>query len=562
MFLMAGTALTILATPEAGRTAGRNSAIRTHSLSVAEAAVRITGNPATAVLLNGSLPGPILRFREGDEAVITVKNDLAEDTSIHWHGFLLPAAMDGVPGISFPGIKPGETFTYRFPVRQSGTYWYHSHSAGQELQGMFGAIVIEPAGGERHRAARDYVIMLSDWTDEPPLRVLANLKGDAGYYNYHKLTVSDFFREFANAPGATVQDRLDWGRPRMDPTDLSDVSGYTFLVNGRTPAENWTALFRAGERVRLRFVNAAGMTLFDVKIPGLPFSVVQADGQDVQPVLVDEFRIAPGETYDVLVEPAGGRAYTMFAQSLDRTGYARGTLAEREGMSASIPPLDLRPRRTMADMMGDMAGTPGMGAGSNKPMAMPPSSSSTMAGTPGTQSGGHDMPGMGEMNPAPGHPPNTPAAGGAWRKLRYADLRAMSPDPNSRPPDREVVLRLTGVMERYLWTINDKKLFESEPVRLRYGERVRITYRNETMMEHPMHMHGMFVGLQNGQGAFAPRKHTVIVNPSETLSVDFTANERGTWALHCHLLLHMVAGIFAKIVVGDEPGAAAARTSR
>lgn len=528
-------------------------AIRREAFRVAEKPVRITGKSGTAVLLNGQLPGPLLRYREGDDLVVDVTNGLAEDTSIHWHGVLVPANMDGVPGISFPGIKPGETFTYRFPLRQSGTYWFHSHSGGQELQGLFAPIIIEPAAGDRHKTERDYVVILSDWSDEAPLAILANLKKDAGYYNYHKRTVLDFFRDLAGAPGsaarsAVIQDRLAWGRMRMDPTDLSDVSGYSFLINGQTSGQNWTGLFSPGERVRLRFINAAGMTIFDVKIPGLPITVVQADGQDVEPVEVDEFRIAPGKTYDVIVSPASGTAYTLFAQSLDRTGYARGTLAERAGMAAPIPSLYPRPLRTMADMTGGMAPMPGMDGASGTQNATSPAHNGDTADA--------SMPGM-DMSAMPGMtmPPSAPkeSTTAQWKKLRYADLRAVSPNSDVRPPEREIVLRLTGDMERYLWSVNDKKLIEAEPIQLRYGERVRLTYVNETMMEHPMHLHGMFVALKTGaDAAAAPRKHTVIVKPGERLSVDFTANERGTWALHCHLLLHMVAGMFVKVIVGDE----------
>lgn len=458
-------------------------------------------------------------------------------------------------GISFPGIRPGETFTYRFPLRQSGTYWFHSHSGGQELQGLFAPIIIEPAAGDRHKTERDYVVMLSDWSDEAPLAILANLKKDAGYYNYHKRTVLDFFHDLAGAQGsarrsAVIQDRLAWGRMRMDPTDLSDVSGYSFLINGQTPGQNWTGLFSPGERIRLRFINAAGMTIFDVKIPGLPVTVVQADGQDVNPVEVDEFRIAPGETYDVIVSPAGG-AYTIFAQSLDRTGFARGSLAEHSGMSAPIPSLDPRPLRAMADMSGGMAPMPGMGNASGTQGATSPAHSGDTADA--------SMPGM-DMSAMPGISTPQPAPAEAeatqWRKLTYGNLRAAEPNTDVRPSEQEIVLRLTGDMERYLWTVNDKKLIEAEPIRLRYGERVRLTYVNETMMEHPMHLHGMFVALQTGaDAALAPRKHTVIVKPGERLSVDFTANERGTWALHCHLLLHMVAGMFVKVIVGDEVAA-------
>lgn len=491
-----------------------------YDLVIDRLGVNITGSNRTAVAINGTVPGPLLRLREGEEVELTVTNRLDEDTSIHWHGLLVPSGMDGVPGISFPGIRPGETFRYRFKVRQSGTYWYHSHSGLQEQQGHYGPLIIEPAGPEPHPCDRDHVIVLSDWTDEDPMQVLRNLKGDGGYYNFGKRTFPQFIQGLIRSPGATIRDRDMWGRMRMDPTDIADVSGaaYTYLMNGRAPRDNWSALFRPDESVRLRFINASAMTYFDVKIPGLRMTIVQADGQDVEPVEVDEFSIAVAETYDVIVQPRAGTAYTIFAQSLDRSGYARGTLAEHEGETAAIPPMDPRPLRTMADM----------GMADHSDPAMP----------------GMDMPRMGEHA---GH-----AMPASARKLQYADLRAGVPNRDVREPQREVVLRLTGDMERYFWTLNDKKLSESDPIRLRLGERVRLKLVNATMMEHPMHLHGVFMELQNGQAAaHAPRKHTVSVPPFQTVEAHLTFDEAGPWAFHCHLLLHMATGMFVKVIVED-----------
>jgi CopA family copper-resistance protein len=488
-----------------------------YDLAVGRLGVLFSGDSAEARSINGMIPGPLLRLKEGQDVVLRVTNDLDEVTSLHWHGLLVPFGMDGVPGFSYEGIKPGETFTYRFRVRQNGTYWYHSHSGGQEQRGVYATIVIDPAGTDPVEFDREHVIVLSDWTDEEPKEVLRNLKGNSGYYNYGKQTVPGFFRDLFDDAGATIRDRDMWGRMRMDPTDITDVSGatYTYLLNGQTADQNWTALFRGGERVRLRIVNAAAMTYFDLKIPGLTMTVVQADGQDVEPILVEELQIAVAETYDVVVEPVAGQSYTIFAQTMDRSGFARGTLAEEEGAWAPVPPMSPRPLRSMPMEM------PGM--------EMPNRAMPEM-----------DMPGM---DMATVHP-----------KLEYAHLRALTPNPDVREPQKTVVFRLTGDMERYFWTLNDQKLSDSDPIRLQVGERVRIQFVNETMMEHPMHLHGVFMEVQNGQDrAHAPRKHTVSVLPFETVEAHVTFEEVGPWALHCHLLYHMATGMFARVEVSDGP---------
>lgn len=483
-----------------------------------------------APMIGGSIPGPLLRLREGQEAVFHVTNNLDEVTSIHWHGLLLPFDQDGVPGFSFEGIAPGETFTYRFPLRQAGSYWYHSHSGFQEQEGMYGALVIDPAAADPVAYDRDYSIVLSDWTDEDPGTMLRNLKGNGAYYNFSKRTLPGLVGGLFDDAGATIQDRAAWGRMRMDPTDIADVTGatYSYLLNGKSAAANWTGLFESGERVRLRFVNAAAMSFFDVRVPGLQMTVVQADGQDVEPVVVDEFRIGVAETYDVIVEPQPGEAYTIFAQSMDRSGFARGTLAEREGLEAEVPPMDPRPVRSMMDM-------PGM-----------------------EDHSGHDMSAMDvqmdadAMDQAPmdhaamGHGADTTDL----KRLRYEDLQALEPNLDTREPTRDVAVRLTGDMERYFWTLNDKKLSQADPIQLRVGERVRLVMTNETMMEHPMHIHGVFMELQNGSHpAFAPRKHTVIVPPNGTIETHLTYEEPGPWAFHCHLIFHMATGMFARIEV-------------
>jgi L-ascorbate oxidase len=576
----------------------------TYSLTIDKSPMNISGTERPAMTVNGQVPGPTLRFKEGEDVTINVTNKMDVDTSIHWHGILLPYTQDGVPGISFPGIKPGETFTYRFKIKQSGTYWYHSHSGLQEQAGVYGPLIIEPAKREPYRYDREHVVMLSDWTDEKPERVLSNLKKQSDYYNYSQRTVGTFFRDIRKKGwSATMRDRLDWGNMRMTPTDIADVTGYSFLVNGQNPAKNWTGLFKPGERVRLRFINGSAMTFFDVRIPGLKMVVVQADGNDVLPTVVDEFRIAVAETYDVIVHARDDRAYTIFAESLDRTGYARGTLAPRKGMSAEVPKLRPRPLLTMADMgmaHGDMGhGDMGQGSTSDKPQSggqMAPHKMGKMPkGMPhGTMGGsGHApakdmkpgamgapdhgaMKGMGKgMEKSSGHGAmsgmrhgsmagmehgsmagmksgltHTAANGG--KVLVYGDLRAMKPYGEYKAPDRVIELKLTGNMERYFWSINGKKYSEAEPIRLKLGERVRFKFVNTTMMSHPMHLHGMWMLLDVGKGKYNPLKHVVNVAPGTTLNVDIPVDAKGQWAFHCHLLYHMATGMFRKVIVGED----------
>ena len=547
--------------------------------------------------INGTIPGPVIRLKEGQLATLRVTNRLEEDTSIHWHGLLLPPAVDGVPGVSFAGIKPGETFTYRFPVKQSGTYWFHSHSGGQELLGMYAPMIIDPIEPEPFRYEREYVVMLSDWSFESPETLFSNLKKQGGYYNFQKRAAGEFLADVRHMGLWTaIQNYLMWDQMRMDPTDFADVTGYTFtyLMNGLSPAGNWTGLFRPGERVRLRLINAASMTFYDVRIPGLTMTVVQADGQNVQPVVVDELRMGVAETYDVIVEPVEDRAYTIFAETMDRSGYASGTLAPRAGMAAVIPQRRPRPLRTMEDMgMGRMKDSHG-------DMAMPdmtsfgdiqkgkPSDDSSSAEhgqhNPGIppRRGLHEVPGMNAgvqgRSKIPGaepvkHGPDDHGPGNQMvaeysrgrlgepgrgledsdrRVLRYTDLKSLEPYPDQREPEREIELHLTGSMNRYLWSFDGKKYSEApDPIRFRYGERVRLTFVNDTMMEHPIHLHGMWMHLENGAGEYLPRKHVVVVKPAERLSVAITADAPGLWAFHCHLLFHMDAGMFRVIEVSE-----------
>lgn len=519
-----------------------------YDLVIDEGRVELSDGSRPALTINGRSPAPELRFREGEEVEIRVTNRLDRDTSLHWHGIVLPYDQDGVPGISFPGIKPGQTFTYRFRLQQSGTYWYHAHSDFQEQEGLYGPLVIEPRAREPYRYDREYTVMLFDWQDEKPERTLANLKKDAEYYNDQKLTMGDFFRD-AGRDGvwATLKDRWAWGGMRMSPTDIADVSGFRFLVNGRDTAQNWTALFKPGERVRLRIINASGMSYFDLRIPGLPMTVVQADGNDVLPVTVDRLRMAVAETYDVIVQPTEDRAYSLLAESMDRRGLVRATLAPREGMAGEVPPLGAPRRLTMADMgmahdMGDMdtGDMAGMDHGA-------------MAGMDHAAMG-HGMPAAPAGNPdyAPGSGVAPEAEGG--RVLVYGDLKAMRPDARYRAPDRTIELKLTGNMERYFWSFDGVKYSEAEPIRLRYGERVRFRFVNQTMMNHPMHLHGMWMQLDKDNGRLNPLKHVVNVAPGSTLEVDVPADAIGEWAFHCHLIYHMASGMFRKVVVEAPDG--------
>jgi FtsP/CotA-like multicopper oxidase with cupredoxin domain len=595
-------------------------------LNIDELTVNVTGRRRIAVAVNGSVPGPTLRWREGDLVTLSVTNRLKVPTSIHWHGVRVPPEMDGVPGVSFPGIPPGERFVYRFPVRQSGTYWYHSHSGAQEQTGLSGALIIDPRDGETIAYDREYVIFLADWTDANPETIFGNLKQDSEYYNFHQRTAATFFSDVkTKGLGPTITNRRMWGRMNMTPTDISDVTGstYTYLLNGNNPSANWTGLFNAGERVRLRFINGSAMTFFDVRIPGLTMTVVQSDGNDVEPVVVDEFRIGNAETYDVIVEPREEIAYSIFAQAFDRTGYARGTLAPRAGMTAEVPAMDPRPTRTMVDM--------GMAMSSMKGMKMPDANSSAgapkaMPNMPGMKMG-EQMPGMGEMGTGGSHKPamtemgekghdssmqtrskmvmgnetgttpfpqpgphtmplhHRPSAGeivrvkaahlrigpqidnlsmavserladpgdglqrNGRRVLSYSDLRARYRGVDGRFPTREIELHLTGNMQRYIWGFDGKKFTDAGPIELKLGERVRFILINDSMMDHPIHLHGLWSEVETGHGEFNPYKHTVIVKPSERVNYLVSADTVGRWAFHCHLMYHMQAGMFRTVVV-------------
>lgn len=513
-----------------------------YDLTIARTRVEVDGRGATGTTINGTLPGTQLRFREGDEALIRVTNRLDEDTSIHWHGLVLPPGMDGVPGVTFPGIHPGQTFEYRFPLRQWGTYWYHSHSGFQEQAGHYGALLIDPAAEASYRYDREHVVILSDWTFEDPRRVLSRLKKQPDYYNHQRRTALDFFRDASrDGLGRTISDRLMWSAMRMNPTDLSDVTGatYTYLVNGESPEMNWTGLFRPGERVLLHFINAAAGTFFDVRVPGVPLSVVQAYGQEVEPVEVEEFRIAPAETFSVIVELKEDRPYAVFAEAMDRSGFAAATLATQGGMVAEHPSRRPRPLLGMADMGMDHGPAPGPEhAGHAMPEPLRHSGSShgvENAMVPEVLASRLDEPGLG-------------LGTDGWRVLTYADLRSRTPRPIA-PPARELELHLTGNMERFTWGIDGVPFERAAPIRFSHGERLRLVLVNDTMMSHPMHLHGMWMELENGQGDSIPRVHTVNVKPAERLSLLIDADAVGRWAFHCHLLYHMEVGMFRIVEV-------------
>ena len=543
-------------------------------LSIARTPFSLGKRTAMATTVNGSLPGPLIRLREGQDVRLHVTNGLDVDTSIHWHGLLLPFEMDGVPGVTFPGIRPGETFTYRFPVRQSGTYWYHSHSGGQEGTGLMGPLIIDPADGERIATDREMVIVLSDWSFTAPMEILRKLKIAPDYYNFRQQT---WFEAPSGKPMA-LPDKLKWGRMRMSPADIADVTGatYSYLVNGHAPEAPWSGLFHPGERVRLRVINASAMTLFNLRIPGLPLTVIAADGSDVKPVETDEVQIGVAETYDFLVTP-GDRAYTLVAESIDRSGMACATLAPRPGMRAPLPPLRKPPLLTMKDMgMGDMGSMNGMGAmdgmdhsmhhGAGETKAEAGAKSMDHAGSmrmrdPDNAPGVTLTPGVDMIAPMPVDRTGDRGLGlddVDHRVLVYTDLEAPEPRRDMAPPTREIEVHLTGNMERYMWSFDGQRFSEIvEPIRLAHNERVRFKLVNLTMMTHPIHLHGFLFDLVNGKGDRQPRKHTVNVLPGGFVAFDVTADAPGDWAFHCHLLLHMMSGMFNVVTVRpleDEPG--------
>lgn len=552
-------------------------------LTAGESRVNFTGRERTAHTLNGSLPAPTLRWKEGETVTLKVSNALPEHTtSIHWHGIILPANMDGVPGLSFNGIEPGEAYTYRFPVRQAGTYWYHSHSGFQEQLGLYGPLIIDPREPAPFTYDREHVVLLSDWTDEQPGHVYKKLKKRSDYYNFRQRTLFSFLRDVGRRGlRSTLADRNAWGTMRMNPTDLSDITGYTYthLMNGMTPTDNWTGLFRPGERVRLRFINGSSMTYFDVRIPGLSMTVVAADGLYVRPVTVDEIRIAVAETFDVIVQPTTEEAYTIFAQAMDRTAYARGTLATFEGLGASVPALDRRQVLTMADMgHGDHGGANHAGVDHGDHVAMDHSAHDQTASAEdqAEQHAGHDMAPLGKTggtasvvlhpdsergNPLVDMQAQTPTArlddpgvglrDNGRRVLTYADLRSAFEDPDGREPTRTIELHLTGHMERFVWSFNGVKFSDAEPIRLTYGERIRIVLVNDSMMAHPIHLHGMWSDLEDEEGRFKVRKHTIDLPPGTRRTYRVTADALGRWAYHCHLLFHMETGMFREVRVEE-----------
>ncbi|MER3353391.1 MAG: copper resistance system multicopper oxidase [Hoeflea sp. D1-CHI-28] len=556
------TAAAALAMPTALRAHGSPKITSKGTYDITVDRVRIdTGNfRKMGVGYNKSQIPTILRFKEGEEVTINVTNNLRESTSIHWHGLILPFQQDGVPGISFNGIAPGETFTYRFPIQQAGTYWFHSHSGFQEPDGAYGAIIIEPRDGERIRADRDYVVQLADKHPHPGSRIMRNLKRMPDYYNRSQRTLQTLIEDARqDSLKAALKDRGMWGRMRMMPTDIEDVQGFTALINGRSTSQNWTGLFRPGEKVRLRIVNSSAMTYFDMRIPGLKMSVVQADGNDVKPVTVDELRVAVAETFDVIVQPRENKVYSIIAESMGRTALVRGTLSPKEGYAGAVPRLRSKPLLTMADMSGMM----GMDMGDH--VMQNASGMQTMSGMEHSKMQGMNKPGMNGMehsgmnmsgNGDPFYAPGsglTPKAYNGGKFLSYTDLRAARPLYRNRAASRTIELRLTGNMERYIWSINGVKYEDADPIVLNYGERVRIRFINETMMAHPMHLHGMWSIIDTGQGARNPIKHTVSVQPGTTTDIEVEVDAPGQWAFHCHLSYHADGGMFRKVVVRGRP---------
>ena len=547
-------------------------------LTIDSMSVDFTGKRRTAMAINGSIPGPLLRWREGDTVTLRVRNRLPQDTSIHWHGILLPANMDGVPGFSFAGIAPDGMYEYRFKVKQSGTYWYHSHSAFQEQLGVYGPLIIDPEEPEPFAYDRDYVVFLSDWTDESPARVLAKLKKRSDYYNQGRRTLGDFIDDVAdNGWTDTISERWAWAKMNMSPTDLADISGatYTYLLNGQAPDGNWTGLFQPGERIRLRLINGSAMSYFDFRIPGLKLTVVAADGQSVEPVQVDEVRLAVAETLDVIVEPDGSQdAYTLFAQSMDRSGFARGTLAVRDGLQATVPKPDPRPELSMEDMgHGDhsahgqaaapaQSDDPHAGHGDMNHGAMNQgqmdhaamghgSSGSGMQAHPASETD-NPLVDMQTMMPVPKlDDPGIGLRDNGRRVLTYADLRSTFADPDGREPSRTIELHLTGHMERFAWSFDGIPFADAEPIRLSYGERVRFVLVNDTMMHHPIHLHGLWSDLEDEHGNFQVRKHTIDMPPGSKRSYRVTADALGRWAYHCHMLMHMDLGMFREVRVEE-----------
>ena len=570
----------------------------TYHLTVDEVMIETSKGLKKGIGYNGTSPGPVLRFKEGEEVTINVTNNLKESTSIHWHGLILPYQMDGVPGISYPGIAAGETFTYQFPIVQTGTYWFHSHTGFQEPDGAYGAIIIEPKDREPFKFDREYVVQLADKHHHHGNRVMRNLKQMPDYYNRKQQTLLSFFEDAEEDGFAkTWAERRAWGEMRMMRADIEDVQGFTPLINGKTAEQNWTGLFKPGERVRLRFINSSAMAYFDIRIPGLKLLVVQSDGNDVQPVPVDEFRIAVAETYDVIVHPKEAKAYTIFAESMGRSAYARGTLAPQEGMQAELPEMREAPLLTMADMRLDpnMAGMDHSGMEGMDHSGMAGMDHSTMDHSSMDNSNvdhstmdhskmadstvdhstmdhskmadstvdhstmDHskmDHSKMSSNKSDPFYAPGSgliPSAANGGKFLSYNDLKAMKPLYEDREATREIELRLTGNMERYFWSINGIKYEDADPIRLKYGERVRFKFVNETMMTHPMHLHGMWSILDNGNGQWDPIKHVVSVSPGTIVYMETEVDAPGQWAFHCHLSYHAASGMFRKVIVEGGP---------
>lgn len=505
-----------------------------YSFDVNYKTVNFTGQPVQAIAVGGTIPAPTIEATVGDTLRVTFNNKLDVETSVHWHGVLLPNDQDGVPYLTTPPIKAGQSFTYEYPVIHHGTYWYHSHTGLQEQRGVYGSLVFHPLGGEVVAADQEVVVVLSDWTDENPNQVMHNLKKSDDYYALKKDSVQSWQKVLQHGPEA-IRNRLDGAWMRMGPMDLSDVGYDAFLANG---ARTYTPRgINAGSTVRLRVINAGASSYFNLHYAGGEMTVVAADGVDVVPFTVDRLRIAIAETFDVIVTAPTEGAYEFRATAEDGTGYSSVIL----GSGQVIPAADIpKPNPFLMDhsMHGDTEHADhssmdhgGMNNGQMNHAAM-----------------GHDMASMQGSTGAP------------KRMREYELLRALSPTNFSADnPQRIVSLELTGDMERYAWSFNDKVLSEDSKILIRKGETVQFVLENKTMMHHPIHLHGHFFRVLNGKGEYSPLKHTVSVPPLQTVTIEFLANEEKDWFFHCHNLYHMKTGMTR--VVSYEQTSTATRTS-
>lgn len=485
-----------------------------YNLDVDYKTVNITGKNIRAMSVDDSIPAPTIEATVGDILRVTFNNKMDVETSVHWHGVLLPNDQDGVPYLTTPPIQPGESFTYEYPIIHHGTYWYHSHTGLQEQRGVYGALVFHPAAGEVEKADHEAVIVLSDWTDEDPNQVMHNLKKSDDYYALKKNSVQSWLKVFKHGSQA-ISNRLNGAWTRMGVMDVSDVGYDAFLVNGEI--QHTISTVKKGESIRLRIINAGASSYFNLEYAGGSMMIVAADGVDVEPVRVDRQRIAIAETFDVIVTIPDNGSYEFRATSEDGTGYSSTILGE--GALSKAPDIP-KPNPFLMGHSGHEMNQTDMGGMSEENEESMLMDHSVM---------NHDM---GMKEPL------------SLRMSEYELLRSMRPTTfNPDNPQREVKLELTGNMERYVWSFNNKVLSEDSKIMIRKGETVRFVMENKTMMHHPIHLHGHFFRVLNGQGKFSPLKHTVNVPPMQTVTIEFYANEEKDWFFHCHNLYHMKSGM-------------------